>query len=398
MSIYPNTPPESDDLYLSEAQSASKAGSSFLAKLWQRLVNLGLDKHVARLGSVVFTALLLVGVVLIMGRFYASPSGGAASAELRSAPVTEDANAALAVPAFVMAESDTAIDRQISLHTILPALPRTEVITYTIQPGDSLFSIAEKFELKPETILWGNRYTLGDDPHMIYAGQELLILPVDGTLHRWSAGEGLNGVAEYYGVTPEDIINYPANHLSAATIGDYANPNIAPGTLLVIPGGKGEFPDWRTPRITRENPATAVNVGPGACTGSYDGVMGTLIFTWPVANHYLTGYDYDPEANHFGIDIFGEMGEPVHAADNGVVVYAGWNDWGYGEMVVIDHGQGWQSLYAHLSTVEVSCGQEVYQGDVIGTVGSTGSSSGPHLHFELRSDEFGRVNPWDFLQ
>ena len=139
MSIYPNTPPESDDLYLSEAQSASKAGSSFLAKLWQRLVNLGLDKHVARLGSVVFTALLLVGVVLIMGRFYASPSGGAASAELRSAPVTEGANAALAVPAFVMAESDTAIDRQISLHTILPALPRTEIITYTIQPGDSSF-------------------------------------------------------------------------------------------------------------------------------------------------------------------------------------------------------------------------------------------------------------------
>ena len=83
MSIYPNTPPESDDLYLSEAQSASKAGSSFLAKLWQRLVNLGLDKRVARLGSVVFTALLLVGVVLIMGRFYASPSGGAANAELR---------------------------------------------------------------------------------------------------------------------------------------------------------------------------------------------------------------------------------------------------------------------------------------------------------------------------
>jgi len=86
-------------------------------------------------------------------------------------------------------------------------------------------------------------------------------------LHRWSAGEGLNAVAEYYRVKPEDIINYPANHLSMDTIGDFANPNIAPGTLLVVPGGKGEFPDWRTPRITRENPATAVNVGPGACTG-----------------------------------------------------------------------------------------------------------------------------------
>ena len=220
MSTYPNTPPESDDLYLSEVQPASKAGGSFLAKLWQRLVSLGLDERIARLGSVFFTALLLVGVVLIMGRFYANPSGTAANAELRLAAVAEGTNASVAIPAFVVAESDTAIDRQISLHTILPALPRTEIITYTIQPGDSLFSIAEKFGLKPETILWGNRYILGDDPHMIYAGQELLILPVDGTLHRWSAGEGLNGVAEYYGVTPEDIINYPANNLSAATIGD----------------------------------------------------------------------------------------------------------------------------------------------------------------------------------
>jgi murein DD-endopeptidase MepM/ murein hydrolase activator NlpD len=193
-------------------------------------------------------------------------------------------------------------------------------------------------------------------------------------------------------------VNYPGNHLNAAELGDFALPNIAPGTLLIIPGGKGEFPDWRTPRITRENPAAAINVGPGACSGSYDGVMGTLNFVWPVSDRYLSGYDYNPEANHYGIDIHGEIGDPVSAADNGVVVYAGWNDWGYGEMIVIDHGQGWQTLYAHLSTVDVRCGQEVYQGDIIGTVGSTGNSSGPHLHFELRSDDYGRVNPWDFLR
>jgi murein DD-endopeptidase MepM/ murein hydrolase activator NlpD len=126
--------------------------------------------------------------------------------------------------------------------------------------------------------------------------------------------------------------------------------------------------------------------------------MGTLNFTWPTLNHYLSGYDYDPSANHYGIDIDGENGDPITAADNGVIVYAGWNDWGYGEMIVIDHGQGWQTLYAHLSSVNVSCGQEVYRGDLIGTMGSTGNSSGPHLHFELRSDEYGRVNPWDFLQ
>jgi murein DD-endopeptidase MepM/ murein hydrolase activator NlpD len=205
-------------------------------------------------------------------------------------------------------------------------------------------------------------------------------------------------VAAFYRVAPEEIINYPANKLNAATIGDYANPNIASGTLLIVPGGTGEFPDWRTPRITRANPATATYVGPGACTEAYDGVLGTLNFTWPTINHYLSGYDFSPEANHYGIDLAGQASEPILAADNGVIVYAGFNDLGYGEMVVIDHGNGWQTLYAHLATVEVSCGQEVYRGDQIGTMGATGLADGVHLHFEMRSDEFGRVNPFDFLQ
>jgi murein DD-endopeptidase MepM/ murein hydrolase activator NlpD len=81
-----------------------------------------------------------------------------------------------------------------------------------------------------------------------------------------------------------------------------------------------------------------------------------------------------------------------------VIVYAGWNDYGYGEMIVIDHGFGWQTLYAHLNQVNVSCGQEVLKGEVIGLMGSTGRSTGPHLHFEMRSDEYGRVNPWNFLE
>jgi murein DD-endopeptidase MepM/ murein hydrolase activator NlpD len=183
-----------------------------------------------------------------------------------------------------------------------------------------------------------------------------------------------------------------------AAIGDLSNPNIAPGTLLIVPGGYSEFTDWRTPTITRADPASAVNVGPGACTQAYDGVSGTLNFAWPTQSHTLSGFDYDPSANHFGIDIAGSMGEEIHAADNGVVVYAGWNDWGYGNMVVIDHGSGWQTYYAHLSTVTVGCGDEVYLGDVIGTMGDTGNADGVHLHFEIRNDEIGRINPWDLLR
>jgi len=392
----PNSPRPEDP---NEAEpGAPKHG---FQRLWARLVSFGIADRVLRVASALFTTLLLVGVVFVLSRFYASASGGTPAEQMPAAAFTPTA-ATSAPSAFqkeALPDSDSlGIVPQVSLHTILPSRGRTDLLTYVIQAGDTLFSIAEKFGLRSESILWGNRYTLGDDPHMVFPGQELLILPVDGTLHRWSAGEGLNGVASYYGVTADTIVNYPGNHLNAAALGDYALPNIAPGTMLIVPGGKGEFPDWRTPRITREDPATAVNVGPGACTGSYDGVMGSLNFIWPVPSRYLSGYDYNPEANHYGIDIHGEIGDPVSAADNGVVVYAGWNDWGYGEMIVIDHGQGWQTLYAHLSTVDVSCGQEVYQGDTIGTVGTTGNSSGPHLHFELRSDDFGRVNPWDFLR
>ncbi|HQL27593.1 MAG TPA: LysM peptidoglycan-binding domain-containing protein, partial [Anaerolineaceae bacterium] len=114
---------------------------------------------------------------------------------------------------------------------------RTEVITYVIQEGDSIFSIASKFNLAPETILWSNRYELGDDPSVYTPGVSIYILPVDGVYHIWQQGEGLNGVSEFYGVTPDVIIDYPGNKLDRATLGNLSLPNIAPGTRLVVPGG-----------------------------------------------------------------------------------------------------------------------------------------------------------------
>lgn len=382
------------------ADQTTQTNPSVKQGLWERIRHLGLEPAVLRGLTLVATALMMALVVWVMTKYYVSVEGQRA-ADVRSAAVTESAptgsEVSLVQAAEPIAESD-AIRRNLNPDTVLPMRARTEIVNYNVQVGDNLFSIAERFNLRPETVLWSNRYVLGDDPHFIYPGQELLISPVDGTLHRWSAGEGLNGVAEYYQVTPDVIVNFAGNHLAIETLGDYTSPNIPPGTMLVVPGGKGEFTDWRTPRITREEPATAVNVGPGACTGSYDGVVGTLNFRWPVEDHILSGYDYAPSANHLGIDLRGDMGDPVKAVDNGVVVYAGWNDWGYGNMVVVDHGFGWQSLYAHLATVDVICGQEVYVGDVLGGVGDTGAADGVHLHFELRSDEYGRVNPWDFLQ
>jgi len=117
------------------------------------------------------------------------------------------------------------------------ALPRNEVITHTILEGETVSSIAAKYNLWPETILWANRYELGDDIRDYTVGKTIYILPVDGVYHVWTAGEGLRAVSSYYGVTPEVIINYPANKLSAETVGSYSAPNIAAGTRLVVPGG-----------------------------------------------------------------------------------------------------------------------------------------------------------------
>ncbi len=288
------------------------------------------------------------------------------------------------------------VARQASLHTIIPSRPRLEIIEYTVQPGDSIFGIAEKFGLKPETILWGNYDVLADDPHRLQPGQVLRILPVDGTYYEWHAGDNFRAVAKFFGVDPQVIVEFPGNHLDPETF-DIDHPNLKPGTPLIIPGGRRAFVSWNAPQITRENPAVASIMGPGACGEVYEGPVGTGTFIWPTTLHYLSGYDYSPAINHFGIDIAGKTGYPVYAVDNGVVVYAGWNDWGYGNVVVIDHGNGWQSLYAHLSVIRVACGQPVYQGDIIGDIGSTGRSSGPHLHFELRHAEYGKVNPWNFL-
>ena len=372
----------------------------FLKRLWEGLRGIGLGDSALRFGTLVTTLLLVVLVVWVMDAFYLdvtqakNESYSAVSADNLASPTPT-----VPQPLFDAGGSDAVgVARKADLHTVLAVRQsRYEVMSYTVESGDTIFSIADEFDLQPETILWGNRYTLGDDPHFILPGQTLNILPVDGVYHMWSAGEGLNGVASFYGVTPEDIINWPGNNLDPDEIGDYANPKIPPDTMLIIPGGQGTYTDWRTPRISREEPATAKHLGPGACTASYDGISGSLVFAWPTTERFLSVFDYSPETNHFGIDIAGQTGNPIYAADHGVVVYAGWNDYGYGNMIVIDHGSGWQTLYAHLDSVNVSCGEEVIQGETIGTMGSTGKSTGPHLHFEMRSDEFGRVNPWNFL-
>lgn len=380
-----------------EASTTQNEQVSGISQWLKSLLQMGLGEMLLRVSSNVLSVVVLVVVLWLLQTFFRQ---GVENADVRAAQANSPA---AIVPTQVVRDSAAGeasfagITRRTQIHTIIPDRPRQEVIKYVVQEGDTVFGIAEKFGLQPQTILWGNYATLMDDPHNLRPGQELNILPVDGTYYEWHQGDGLNGVAKYFGVKPEDIVNFPGNHLDPATIGDYAAPNIKAGTMLIVPGGKREFVSWSAPLgVTRENAAYARVLGPGVCDPVSGGAVGFGTFVWPANRHYLSGYDYSPASNHWGIDIAGSEGEGVFATDAGVVVYAGWNNYGYGNMIMIDHGRGWQSLYAHLSAIYVSCGQSVGQGDAIGAIGTTGNSSGPHLHFELMTSTY-KVNPWDFL-
>ena len=372
----------------------------YLSRAMSYIDKKGWREGLFRLATAVASIVLIIVVLWVMNGFYFKSEAKPLQEIAEDIPPPTP-TPMIEQPPIVYPQAQTGfggVNRLTVLHTNLPAKPRYDVTKYIVKPGDTIFGIAEIFNLRPETIFWGNYYVLADDVHRLSPGQELNILPVDGVYYEWHAGDGLNGVADFYGVTPEDIINFEGNNLSAETIGDYAFPDIEPGAWLIIPGGQREFITWSAPRITRDNPAVAKIMGPGFCGTVTDGPVGNGTFVWPSVERFLSGYDYTPELGHSAIDIGGNTGYGIFAVDNGVIVYAGWNDWGYGNVIVIDHGNGWQSLYAHLDTLNVGCGSYVYQGDAIGGMGSTGNSSGPHLHFELRSDTYGKVNPWNFLQ
>jgi LysM repeat protein len=282
------------------------------------------------------------------------------------------------------------VARLADIRTIIPSRPRYEVTQYVVERNDTLFVIANKFNLKPETILWGNA-ALADNPNILSVGQTLNILPVDGALRIVQPGDTLENIARAFHGTVEEIVQFPGNNL------DPIEPVLEPGQYIIIPGGWRDSIVWQLPVVTRTGVGPGAGSGePGACRGPYTGPSGTYTFVWPANNRYLSGTDYIPNA-HPGIDIAAGMGAPIYASDTGVIVFSGWSNRGYGNLVIIDHGNGWQTAYAHLSSILVNCGGSIYQGQVIGLSGSTGNSTGAHLHFEMRHSTYGRVNPWLYL-
>lgn len=321
----------------------------------------------------------------ILAREVAARNGGTQS---QAAPTDWDVpeNPQANMPYFEVVQGDLSVLRIPEANTIAPTRPRNHPVEYEVLPGDAVFSIAQKFNISPETLLWSNYAVLRDDPHTLDVGQILLVPPTNGILYEWKDGDTLEDVAAAFKTTADDILNWVGNKL------DVTNPEIEAGTLVMLPGGQREFQQWVVPTYAVGRSGTAAL--PGGCEIRGSVLYGGGWFIWPADNHYLSGNDF--WSGHLAIDIATAPGAPVYAADSGVVVYAGWNSNGYGNVVMIDHMNGYHTLYAHLNTINVSCGSSVVQGNVIGGAGSTGNSTGPHLHFEVRYFG-GFVNPWTVL-
>lgn len=251
-----------------------------------------------------------------------------------------------------------AVARLAQPHTVIPNRPRLDVVTYVVQGGDTVQSIASQFGLEPTTIMWANS-AVEDAPDLLRIGQEVVILPVDGVYHEVAEGDTLDSIAEAYEVVSETIVTCEYNYLEPPAY------MIEEGAWLIVPDGEKPY----VPKVVTSY------TGPVP-----EGARGTGRFQWPVLGYITQGYWY----GHRAIDIGASTGSAVMAADGGFVSFAGWTDVGYGYLVVIDHANGFATYYAHLSNIYVFVGQGVERGQVIGAVGSTGWSTGPHLHFEVR--------------
>jgi murein DD-endopeptidase MepM/ murein hydrolase activator NlpD len=253
--------------------------------------------------------------------------------------------------------------------------PRDKAITYTVQKGDTVSTIAQKFGISADTIRWVNNLSNDD----INVGDSLQILPVTGISYKVQSGDTVYSIAKKLATDPQKIVDFPFN--------DFANPetfSLVSGQMLIVPDGvkPSEQPFIR--------PQVYIAQGPSSTSFSSAG------FTWPVhgiISQFASWY-------HEALDLAAPYGTPIVAAKSGVVTEAntgGWN-YGYGNDVVIDNGGGYSSLYGHMEAVNVSPGQQVVGGStVIGWIGMTGRTTGPHVHFEVRQNGV-TVNPLPYLQ
>ncbi|MFW0862629.1 MAG: peptidoglycan DD-metalloendopeptidase family protein [Candidatus Komeilibacteria bacterium] len=251
---------------------------------------------------------------------------------------------------------------------------RSESIEYIVESGDILGSIAEKFELNISSLLWANDLSFYST---IRPGQKLIIPPVDGLSYKIKKGDTLESIAKKYQSDINDIVEF--NKLVSVN-------DIVAGQEIMIPGGVKPTVVAPTPTRTIASVFTKPVTTPATETG------GKLL--WPTSCRTITQY-YG--WRHSGLDVGCPTGQPIYASEAGKVTTAGWNNGGYGYYVIINHGNGLETLYAHASKLYVQKGESVSRGDIIAAIGSTGRSTGPHIHYEVRVNGV-RKNPLEYIK
>jgi murein DD-endopeptidase MepM/ murein hydrolase activator NlpD len=331
--------------------------------------------------SVVCAALLAIAMPSLPSSilsFSLSSTDAPAAAEAR--PYAEDVASFRGASSVPVIADDSLLEKQGLLRTVGAYYPEVMVTQYQVQSGDTLYTIADRFGLSVLTIFWANQ-SIVKEPDALALGQQLAILPTDGAYHTVADGETIESIAADYHVMPAIIVGYSGNKIPDPA-------HLAVGSLLVIPGAVlPELPPKVVPTASSDD-----NTGETYTAAPSNNAPGTGQLIWPVSGMI----SQRAHSGHMAIDIAGAVGTPVVAADSGTVTLVSWMTTSYGYHIIIDHGNGLETLYAHLSEIDVEVGQVVNQGDVIGKRGNTGRSTGPHTHFEVRVDGVQR-DPMDYL-
>ena len=258
-----------------------------------------------------------------------------------------------------------------SLSTIISAKPRDKVVEYEVKGGDTLETISKKFNVSVDSIKWASNIKTD----IIKPSDILKIPPVTGIVHKVTSGENVYSIAKKYNTDAQKIVNFPFNDFE-----DLDTFALQSGQTLFVPDGvaPAEQPKYAPQQFIAQIQA---------------GVQGSSTFIWPTSGS-VSQY---PVWYHNALDIQNPGNPPILASDTGTVTYSGCLDWGYGCHIIINHGNGFETLYAHLSSLGVTPGQVVSQGQQIGVMGSTGRSTGTHLHFEVRSGGVTQ-SPLNYLQ
>ena len=242
--------------------------------------------------------------------------------------------------------------------------PRDAVEVYAVQAGDTLSTIAGKFGLSLNTILWANNLSVRS---VLRPGDSLNILPVSGVSHTVKSGDTLSKIAKTYDVSADEILAF--NRLEDA--GD-----LSVGDKLIVPGGAIQY---AAPVKRPTAKIGSVFSTPTTTSSAAPETSGSGKMVWPTDLRIITQYF---GWRHTGIDVDCHFDNVNYAADDGIVQFAGWKG-GYGYAVEINHGDGIVTRYGHHAKIYVAAGTQVSKGTPLGLCGTTGNSSGTHLHFEV---------------